>query len=507
MVRGPGREAGPERVPRYARAVAESQDETETTVALPRKAVLFGPRNPDDKSTRLSTDELVAPLAKDLAESKGVAAGWDVKTVLAEEATKDALRTYLGGAETPTLLFTASHGLGFPNGHPRQLAEQGALVCQDWPGPLEADGEIVADSTSRPTTSPSFGEAARADRVPLRLLRGRYPPARRLRPQPADGHPGRDRSAPVPGRAAPAAARPPPGRGPGGDRARRTGLGLLVHVEPGRAPAPDVHLHPSHAPVRRPGRVGHRFLNQRYAELSSDLSVELEEIQWGKVSDDLAVAGMWTANNDARSFIILGDPAARLPLAAGGSKPRPTLEPVVLSTSPPRQTPPRRSRRPRRPQPRPSPPGRPAARRPRLDPGFFPGGAGTAGGESTAMSVTRPPLPPPGPPAWGGEVTFTIPLQVTIRFGQPVVAGAIPVVLTTPAPPPAVVDTGSDELSFAAAYAAGISIDPKYGNREGYDPDFLGSSGQRVPLPTLTAGQQVDAARLLEPDAGSPRTS
>ena len=100
-------------------------------------------------------------------------------------------------------------------------------------------------------------------------------------------------------------------------------------------------------------------------------------------------------------------------------------------------------------------------------------------------------------------MTFTLPLQVTIRFGQPVGAGATSVAVGTPAPPgPAGVGREFEDESFPAAYAAGISVDPKYGNRQGYDPDSLGSGGQRVPLPTLTAEQQADAARLLEPEPG-----
>jgi hypothetical protein len=42
------------------------------------------------------------------------------------------------------------------------------------------------------------------------------------------------------------------------------------------------------------------------------LSSELLGLQLGKQVNELELAGLWVANNDARSYAVLGDPAARL---------------------------------------------------------------------------------------------------------------------------------------------------------------------------------------------------
>jgi hypothetical protein len=73
------------------------------------------------------------------------------------------------------------------------------------------------------------------------------------------------------------------------------------------------------------GRVGLAMdsFNLRYAEIAAILNELIQEAKAGAVVDDRTLAGLWIANNDARSYIVIGDPAVRLPLT------NPTINPIT----------------------------------------------------------------------------------------------------------------------------------------------------------------------------------
>lgn len=52
------------------------------------------------------------------------------------------------------------------------------------------------------------------------------------------------------------------------------------------------------------------------------LADHLEDVEFDIEADPYELAGLWTANNDARGYAILGDPAVRLPVGAPPISPR-----------------------------------------------------------------------------------------------------------------------------------------------------------------------------------------
>ncbi len=297
----------------YAAAVVAAETSAAT---LPRRATFFAVANPDDPATALSAGKLAGPLADRLQARH---AGWTVELYAPEDATKAALASLLGGDETPALLFTAGHGLKFPSGSPRQLAHQGALLCQDWPGPKEWTQAIPQDFYLAGDDLAATADLQGLIAFFFACYGGGTPQFDEYVRQGSPGAPAaRPEIAPYPF----LAQLPQSMLG----RARGA-LAVVAHVERAwaysfnwaNAGAQTTVFESTLDRLLKGHPIGSalEYFNERYAELSTVLSDELEEIRFGKVYDPAEMAGLWTANNDARGYALIGDPAVRLPSASG----------------------------------------------------------------------------------------------------------------------------------------------------------------------------------------------
>lgn len=263
------------------------------------RAVFFAPRHPDDPPTALSADELAAPLARKL---RG-------ELLAGDRATRDALRELLGGARPPGLLLTAGHGIGLRAGSRRQEDLQGALLCQGW-----EEGRISPEHYFSAADVPGTLDGM------IAFLFACY----------SAGTPEWDSFSHLEtGCRKPVAPRPFLARLP--QRLLASGaLAVIGHVDQAwpcsflwRGMAAQLHVYESTlGEILRGSRVGAamEYFGQRYAEIGAALSSALEPVVGGAATD-LSLLKLWIAHNDARSFILLGDPAVRLVPAAPAPAP------------------------------------------------------------------------------------------------------------------------------------------------------------------------------------------
>lgn len=309
----------PEDYYNYAMSVVRAEKEG---LALPRRATFFGVANADDRATQLSAQYLIEPLMKEMqADSTG--ATWKYEAIMREQATKGNLHSLLNGGDVPAFLFTASHGMGFPfNDKYKELMvrHQGALLCQDWPGPKAHRGPIP---DSFYFSGDDLSSSANLSGL-IAFLFACY----------GAGTPQLDEFAKQAFKDERAQVAPYPFvAGLPKKMLTQGALAAIGHVERawghsfiwGNAGPQFAAFTSAFKRLQEGHPIGSAFeyFNMRYAELASEVTeaiddIEVKEQMGSKTSaDDMNLAGKWTAHNDARNYVVLGDPAVRLPVATG----------------------------------------------------------------------------------------------------------------------------------------------------------------------------------------------
>lgn len=292
----------------YAESVLNAE---EWGVDLPRRADFFTVENKGDEATQILAQHLATPLAKELDQYSG----WKMEVWDKTRAYKRDLQQLLAGPGTPGLLLVSCHGRKLPVGHGQQEAYQGALLCQDWiPGRVADESQFFhADDVEGNGNLHGliaflfacYGAGTPlVDNFPHEVKRGML-----------TGKP----PAPEPLTPRPFVARLPQAL------LRNGALAVVGHVDrgwtvsykwdfKGKSAEATRNLQDCLKQLMDGHRIGHtlRPLARRYSAIATQLAESMERVRNGEPVDREMVAFQWTAHNDARNLVLLGDPAVYL---------------------------------------------------------------------------------------------------------------------------------------------------------------------------------------------------
>lgn len=293
----------PEEYAAYAEAVVAAENGKQ---ARSRRATLFGVGNNGDLASARALSDLVYPILGSLRREP---LDWELETVLGDEATKERLGRLLN-QDSPAFLFTASHGLALPSGHPRQRVDQGAIICHDWPGP-----------DWKAAIPPAFYFGA-DDLKPETDLTGLvafcFACFSAATPGAADFA-----TLPDPG---PAVEKSPFVAGLAQKLLARGALAVIGHVDRVWLHS-FMHLATDRRDTRvfeqtlhrilRGDRLGHALepFNRRHSTVSAHLANLVFDRRNGEAVPSQELIEAFLTRNDARNCILLGDPAVRLQVA------------------------------------------------------------------------------------------------------------------------------------------------------------------------------------------------
>ncbi len=287
---------------RYARQVVAAETRTQNRPES-REVALWSPNH--DKATQAGHRLLIEPLRELLAQQPACR----VRTYFGPNAEKAAFMTVAGGAKAAPLIVSLGHGVAQDavigkNDRDRQAA-QGALVCGDWLGPGHpfspayllgpqdigagchagtiwfnlscfGGGTPVWQSYNRDWLPAQVAETAFVNHLAKKLL----------------------------------------ARANGALQAVVSHIDLLylqsfkgVHHQP----YPTAFTSAVSALLDGfPIGAAIDPINQRYAELATDFTEKIEALKRSQAVDPEELASIWCALNDARGYLVIGDPAVRL---------------------------------------------------------------------------------------------------------------------------------------------------------------------------------------------------
>jgi hypothetical protein len=299
----------------------------ESVVAYERGAVLGGAREvafwaPDrevDPATSSSARLLVQPLFDGLPPDAGFAKRlWrgDGDGNGVKPASKDELNIIMTSGQRPSLLFTASHGLGFKQPDPGQPALDGALLTQEYVWQQSVD-------QAKWYSAQDLARGARLDG----LIHFAFACFSAGTPK-YDDYAAPDALAPVIAEHAFVAALPR-------QMLAQGALGFVGHIEQAwgysflsnqLAAGPQVGITPLEAFRRALSRIlagkpigfAMRDHYDRGVHLSSSLLEMIAFRQRNEPVSNVTLAQTWIERNDARAYMVLGDPAVRLQVGTLG---------------------------------------------------------------------------------------------------------------------------------------------------------------------------------------------
>lgn len=293
---------------RYAESLVRSQTGKTSATAT---AAIFATEHPFDAATALFTRDVAKPFAFGTADRPNLISNlpFTLDPILGKDATKSAFADLLRGKRpsgTPSVLLSGTHGMAFNQADGRLADTNGALICQDWQG----FGQISGDHWFSAADVPADAQVSGMIYVLFACYGGGWSEFDTFRDNP-DGTARKI----APG---PALAKLP--------------LSLLSHPN-GGALAVLAHVDRAWSysfrnGANNPQNSGLRDVLRRLLKGQRiGLATDLFNTRWAaaavRLSDALRdpaaaatrtaeLARLWVQRDDARNYVVLGDPAARI---------------------------------------------------------------------------------------------------------------------------------------------------------------------------------------------------